>query len=213
MKTEAKRMLMLSIGFAFCLLSAQNALAQCVKCDASGGGFSCVPSTNGGCRCVTAGAGCFIENPCSSSPGLPAPDCGGGSRAAENASTNGKVDIATLRDIGQQHPRFAVLLAALNLTGGVQKWAQFYLLPAPVDYSDVEFALYSPTATRMFFKKQMRKVPKGAEPLEYEFTREVIDNDRSVLRGKLIKGTIGDSAGAALEINFDGGKAVSWSIK
>lgn len=190
----------------------QEASAQCVQCKASGGAFTCVPATNGGCQCATVGPGnqdCVISNPCSRGVNC-IQDPSLATRGKKQAGL--KLDDSLIREIGQTHPRFATMLVSMNKAGGLKDWMQVHQFAAPINTADLENWLKLEDEAQTFSREYKKKQVPGAEPVVYEFILQVVDGARSVLQGKVIKGFDGDPAGTTLEIEFVEGKAASWKL-
>lgn len=210
MKTFSRSFSVLSIAFFIIAALAQETSAQCVNCKAVGGAFTCVPSQNGGCQCSPVGPGsqdCVISIPCSMSI-----KCEQGASVATQKRAGLKIDNSTIRQIGQAHPRFATMLAAMNKAGGIKDWMQVHQVAAPIYTADVENWLKPDNEVQDFFREYHNRQVPNAEPPVYEFTLQVSDGGHSVLQGKVIKGFDGDPAATNLEIELTGGKVINWGL-
>jgi hypothetical protein len=177
--------------------------AQCVKCKSSGGRFVCGPSANGGCECSPVMCeDCVVSIPC---PGPHPCD-------RTPALTGLGFDVKLIREVAQRHPRFAIMLASLNKTGGLKGWARVSSMPARLDSSEVENWLKPRAEAKEFFQEyQKRRVP-GADPVEYEFTLEGDSKTRGVVRGKVLTGFPDDPAGTQLRIEIENEKVARWEV-
>lgn len=124
-----------------------------------------------------------------------------------------KVDEATIREIGQRHPRFATMLASLNKTGGLKSWARVSSFPARLDASEVENWLKPPTETKVFFREYNKRHVSGAKLIVYEFTLSKHAETHAVIGVKVINGFPGDPPADGLEIELLGGHVIRWDLK
>lgn len=131
-----------------------------------------------------------------------------------SAQTSGvKVDEATIREIGQRHPRFATMLASLNKAGGLKSWASVSSFPARLDASEVENWLKPPAETKAFFREYKKRRVPGAKPIVYEFTLSKLAETHAVISVKVVNGFPGDPPTDGLEIELVNGHVLRWDLK
>lgn len=187
----------------FLLTLTPGVSAQCVKCKSSAGCFVCAPSANGGCECSPVMCeDCVLSFPCP------------GPRPCDRtpAITGLSFDATLIREVAQRHPRFAIMLASLNKTGGLKGWARVSSMPARLDSSEVENWLKPSAETKEFFQEYHKRHVPDAGPVEYEFTLEGDSKTRAVVHGKVLSGFPDDPAGTQMRVEIENGKVVRWEV-
>jgi hypothetical protein len=184
---------------------APDATAQCVNCKPSGSCFTCAPSTSGGCECQTASCvDCLLTNPCTSKAGCP-------QRATQEGS-GVKVDEATILEIAQAHPRFAIALASLNKVGGLRGTTEFKTFPVQLSASDVPNWLIPAGESKTYFQDYAAKNVKGADIIVIKFTLTNVSDARVNINGEIISDFPDDPPQTRIEIELDSGKVIKWSV-
>lgn len=184
-----------------------NVAAQCVRCKPSGSIFVCAPGTTGGCECYTTGSDCIISIPCAGHV------CGMG----KSNEPRIKIDEASVWEIAQNYPRFAVALKFLNSSGGIKDWADYSYFPTQLETREVINwpmlgARPGTAAMEAFFHAYRQQPVDTTQAMRIEFVVTKADDSRSIIHGNLTGDTADARPTQQLEIELNNGRVVNWKV-
>jgi hypothetical protein len=204
---------------------ANEAVAQCVKCEARTATFVCVGSNSGGNSCFTdGGLQCILTGVCNSTnPGGPKPPhqpnlprmvqegtntCPSSEEGNQRFKGKVELDADIIRQISAVHPRFAMALALLSKNEDFSDYAKVYLRAVNITPADVEAYLNrnsksSPLSMEEIRQLQSAPVTPETELIIYEINfTQADDSTKGTLRLRVVQGATGDPALNLLEIDL-----------
>lgn len=213
-----------SFGLTF---FADEAIAQCVQCQARAATFVCVGSSSGGNSCITdGGLGCYLTGVCNSTNpgGGPKPPhqpnqpralqeganaCSSGQEDGQRLEGKVELDANTIKQISAVHPRFALALAMLSKNDALNSYAKVYLRAVNITAADVEEYLNrtprsSPPSFEEMRQLQATSVTPVAELVIYEvMPAQADDSTTGIIMLRVVQGAPGDAALDSLEVDLN----------
>jgi hypothetical protein len=204
---------------------ADEAIAQCVQCQARPTTFVCVGSSSGGNSCISDGAlGCYLTGVCNpTNPGGPKPPhqpnqpralqeganaCSSGQEDGQRLEGKVELDANTIKQISAVHPRFALALAMLSKNDALNSYAKVYLRAVNITPANVEEYLSRASNPAPLSLEEMRQlqatpVTPEAELVIYEVRpAQADDSTTGTIMLRVVQGAPGDAALDSLEVDL-----------
>lgn len=212
--------LLIAVFFAVFFLASYST-AQCVQClpgVANPDVFTCQAATSGGKECQPLGAVCTVGGVCRSSEESDRASIGSkpdSKICSQEQIGSVRIDSSFINQVSENHPRFAIALAALNQGEFLGlKDARISLLPIQLDKDVYDKWLnrisYRPTleeaANGALFNRKtgLPKPVKRTETIIYSVkAMENADSGTATIRLEVVQGFAGDPAFSTLEITLD----------